>query len=171
MYRVVGCRDCSALWVLEGRPETTQCPRCRTRHPVDRLRAFAETETAAAAKDARSRLLADREGERLDDDFEALGRAAMDAGPDDEAYLEASGVDSEAAADAADRAGAGAGSGPGSRREVVLAALRALDSPTADEVADYAAERGVPREWTREALDRLARAGEVTRSGGRYRLL
>lgn len=170
MYRVVGCRDCRALWVIEDHPETTQCPRCRTRHPVDRLRAFAETESADAAREARSRLLADREGEELADDFETLGRAAMDAGPDEEAYLEASGVDSDAVAEAAER-DAGSGSGSGSRREVVLDALRALEEPTAEDVADYAAERGVPREWTEDALDRLARRGEVTRSGGRYRLL
>lgn len=168
MYRVVGCRDCRALWVLEGRPETTQCPRCRTRHPVDRLRAFARTESADEAREARSRLLADREDRTLDDDFETLGRAAMDAGPDEETYLEASGVDSEAVADAAER---DAGGGSSARREVVRDALRELDAPTADEVADRAAERGVPREWTREALDRLVRRGEVTRSGEGYRLL
>jgi len=167
VYRVVGCRDCRALWVIEGRPETTQCPRCRTRHPVDRLRAFARADSADEAREARSRLLADREDRTLDDDFETLGRAAMDAGPDEETYLEASGVDSNAVADAAEHDAGGSAS----RREVVLDALRELDAPTADDVADRAAERGVPREWTREALDRLARRGQVTRSEGRYRLL
>ena len=49
MYAVVGCSNCRALWVVEDRPETTQCPRCRTSHRFGRLKAFAETDSADAA--------------------------------------------------------------------------------------------------------------------------
>lgn len=171
MYAVVGCNACNALWVVDGRPETTGCPRCGKRHRYAKLKTFAECETAAAAKEARSRLLADRGDDRSPDDlgdFETLAREAMDAGPDDEEYLEAAGVDADEAAAAGDRADSSPRSR--SRTTVVRDALRE-GATTADEVADYAAARGVDPAWAREALDRLARRGEVTESGGEYRLL
>lgn len=170
MYAVVGCEHCSALWVLEGRPETTTCPRCETRHRVERLRSLAETETAPAAREARSRLLAERSGSDADlADFGALGQAAADAGVDEDAYLEAAGIDPETVADVGERLG-GSGGSP-SRRDVVREALRELDRPTADEVAERAGERGVEREYVERLLSRLRERGEVSVSDGRYRLL
>lgn len=168
MYVVVGCRNCSALWVVEGRPETTGCPRCGTRHRFGTLKRLAERDTASAAKEARSQLLASRDGDHDLNDFDTLGQDAMAAGPDDDEYLETSGIDADAVADAGERTDSASNSR--SQREVVLDALRE-GATTADEVADYAAARGVDPAWAREALDRLARAGEVTRSGDEYRQL
>lgn len=171
MYAVVGCNRCSALWVVEGRPETTSCPRCRKRHRFRKLKTFAEAETSEGAKEARSRLLQEQGGVNADlDDFAAMGRDADEAGIDDDEYLEASGVDADAVDEAAARAESGGGSSK-SRREVVRAALRELDRPTEDEVVDYAAERDVPPDYTRTALAKLVRAGEVSESRGRYRPL
>lgn len=172
MYRVVGCRDCGALWIVADRPETTTCPRCGTRHPFERLHAFAETDDEAEARRARAALLADRAGQadafaELDDelagqlDFEAVAEAS---------YLEEAGLDPDAVADAGERATAGPARSR-SRRETVLAALEALDRPTEVDVVDYATERDVPAEAVPGLLDRLVRAGEVSESGGRYRRL
>ena len=55
--------------------------------------------------------------------------------------------------------------------DVVREAIRATDRPTEDEVAAYAAERGVPDAAARDLLEKLTRRGEVSESRGRYRLL
>lgn len=165
---MVGCNRCSALWVVEGRPETTSCPRCRKRHRFRKLKKFSEVETATAAKEARSRHLQERGGVNADlDGFSSMGRDADEAGMDDEEYLEASGVD----VDAVDAAAESSGGGSRSRREVVRGALRELDRPTEEEVVAYATDRDVPADYTREALAKLVRAGEVSESRGRYRPL
>lgn len=175
MYSVVGCRDCDALWVVEGRPDTTECPRCGTRRQFSKLRTFAEHEDADAARQARAAMLARRQGESEAfaslDPFDALERQVEDAGMDDEEYLDAAGVDADAAADAARRAERGSGRGGPGRVEVVREALRELDTPGEDDVAAYAREHGVDAEFAREALARLVRRGEASEQRGAYRLL
>lgn len=174
MYAVVGCNRCGALWVVEGRPDSTGCPRCETRHRFEKLKRFAETDTADAAREARSRLLAERggHGEQLEslEDFATLGEAADRTGVSDEEFLRESGVDADAVAEAGERAGSGQGRSR-SRRQVVLDAVEDLDRPTASAVIEYAADAGVPRGYVEEALERLRRRGEVTETGGRYRRL
>lgn len=172
MYRVVGCRDCGAMWIVAERPETTTCPRCGTRYRFEALQAFAETEDEAAARAARTALLADRTGhEDVLADLDGVTAGQLDAtGVDDEADLEAVGLDPEEIAAAGDRAGTSPPRLP-DRRETVLAAVEALDRPTEAEVVTYAAERDVPAEAARGQLSRLVRVGEVSESGGRYRRL
>lgn len=175
MYSVVGCSDCDALWVVADRPETTECPRCGTRHRFASLKAFVETEDPDGAREARAAMLADRQGEReaFDalDDFESLADdAAADAVPA-ETYLSERGLDPEEVAAAGERASSGAGSGGQSQGETVRAALRELDAPTRADVVDYATERGVPADSAEETLAKLRRSGEVTEAGGTYRLL
>ncbi|KOX94484.1 DUF5817 domain-containing protein [Haloarcula rubripromontorii] len=174
MYAVVGCSDCSALWVTEGRPETTQCPRCGTRRKHEKRRKFVETDDEAHAREVRASMLANRQGEgdafaELDS-YAEMERQVDDAGVDDKTYLEDSGVDTDAVSAAADRAEQGAASGS-SRKETVLSALRNLDQPTEADVVAYAEERGVPASYTRKALQKLVRAGEASESRGQYRLL
>jgi len=175
MYAVVGCGECGALWVVEGEPRTTGCPRCGKRHRFDRLRRFAETEDEDRARGARAALLAERSGHA--DVFEELGSfadleaAVEDVGVSDEEYLGAAGIDVEEVAAAGEDATGGAGSGRSSRPAVVRDALDALEAPTEADVVEYAAERGVPPESARALLARLVRAGEASESGGRYRPL
>ncbi|MFC4447523.1 DUF5817 domain-containing protein [Halorussus aquaticus] len=176
MYAVVGCSDCQALKIVEGRPETTQCPRCGKRRKFEKLRKFVETDDEDHAREVRSSMLANRqdEGEAYAelDSFAEMDEQVEDAGVSDEEYLEASGIDSEAVAEAAERVENRSASTRGSsRKDTVLAALRELDRPTEDEVVAYASERGVPAEYVRDALGKLARRGEVSESRGRYRLL
>jgi hypothetical protein len=175
MYAVVGCSDCSALWIVEGRPDTSQCPRCGTRHQFPKLRKFVSTEDEDHAREVRASMLANRqeEGEAFAemDSFAELDERVEDAGMDDEEYLERAGVDTDEVADAAQRAESGPTSASQSRKETVLSALRTLDRPTEDEVVEYAGERGVPESYVRDALEKLVRRGEVSVSRREYRLL
>ncbi len=172
MYAVVGCGECSALWIVEGRPETSQCPRCGTTRKYEKRREFVTTDDENHAREVRSSMLATRQD--LGDAFAELDSFAEmddyldDAGVDDETYLSESGVDTEEVTAAADRLEQGNTSGQ-SRKETVEEALRVLDDPEEDAVVEYASERGVPPDYTKKALEKLVRAGEVTESRGRYR--
>lgn len=173
MYAVVGCSNCQALWVVEGRPETTGCPRCRTRHSFEKLKKFATTEDRDAARDARSRLLAERQGhgaavDDLDSFAEMEGYLDQAGTPDDE-YLSGSGLDPDEVEAAGERATQTHRSR--SRREVVLDAVDEQDGPDEAAVVAYADEHGVPADYVRSALEKLVRAGEVSESGGTYRRL
>ncbi|GAD52201.1 hypothetical protein MBEHAL_0961 [Halarchaeum acidiphilum MH1-52-1] len=173
MYAVVGCSDCSMLWVVEGRPERTECPRCGTSKAHAKRKKFVTTEDRAHAAEVRASMLANRSGHgeafaALDSYAEMGERADEDVVSDDE-YLDAAGVDADEARDANERVSSAGGSI--SRRERVVEAVRELDSPTADDVAAYCEEHGVSESYAREALDRLARRGEATADGGVYRLL
>lgn len=173
MYAVVGCSECSALWVIEGDPETSRCPRCGSRRDRDRRREFYRTDDADEAREARSRLLAERQGAAGSfdeiDHFADLEAAVEDAGPDDETYLERSGLDPERIADAGERASSSRASR--SREETVRAAIRSLEEPDAAAVARYCEDHGVGPEAAEEILEKLVRAGEVSRREGGYRLL
>ena len=167
MYSVVGCTECRHLWIVEDRPETTQCPRCRRRHRFEKLKTFAETETSDAAARVRSSMLA-----RRADDGEFVDPEEIDlegVGVSDEEFLAGSGLDAEAVSEAGERATQSSGSR--SRKRVILDALEDLEEPTADDVVAYAAEAGVPEEYVEKTLEKLRRAGEVTVSGGVYRKL
>jgi len=168
MYAVVGCRDCHALWIVEGRPETTRCPRCQKRHRFERLRAFAETESSEAAARIRSSMLAERA-----DDGEFVDPSEIDVegvGMDDVEFLSASGVDPSSVSAAGDRAERGTNRSR-SRKQIVLDGLDELDEPAHDEIVEYATTQGVPKRYVERALEKLRRTGTVTRSNGIYRKL
>lgn len=174
MYAVVGCRDCAVLWIVAGRPDSTSCPRCGTRREFETLRRFVETDDPSEARQARAALLADRQGrgEAFADlgSFEELADRA-EAGMDEDARLEAAGVDPDAVGDAGERAERGAGSIGSGRRAVVREAVRELETPDEQAVLDYASARGVDETFARDALERLVRSGEATRRRGTYRLV
>ena len=174
MYAVVGCSDCQMLWIVEGSPETTQCPRCGSRRQHAKRRAFVETDDEDHAREVRASMLATRQGHGDDfaelDSFAEMDDYAEDAAVSDDEYLAGSGLDPEAVEAAGERTEGGSGGGR-SRKETVLAALRDIDEPTADDVEAYADERGVPPDYVHDALAKLVSAGEVTENRGTYRLL
>ncbi len=174
MYAVVGCSDCSALWVVADDRETTQCPRCGTRHQFDRLKRFVETGDEAHAREVRASMLAARQGESEAfagvESYADLEDRLDDAGVSDEEYLSAAGIDPDDARAAGERATAGRG-GSRSRVEVVRDAVRDLDAPDRDAVRDYAAEHGLADETTDDLLDRLRDRGDLVERDGRLRLL
>ena len=173
MYHVVGCSECSALRIVEGRPDTTRCGTCGTRRSFSKVRSFLTTDDVDHAREVRASMLANRQGEGESfaavDSFAELEDQVADGVVDDETYLTESGLDSEAVADAGDRATKTTQSS--SREEIVRTALRDLDRPTEDDVVEYASERGVPAEYVERALVKLVRRGDVSESRGRYRLL
>ena len=173
MYAVVGCGECRALWIVEGRPETSQCPRCGKTRKYEKRRQFVTTENQNHAREVRASMLAARQDQ--DDAFAELDSFAEmdsyveDAGIDDETYLEQSGIDTEAVAAAADRT---EGSGrTKSRQEIVEDAVRELDEPDETAVIEYAQERDVPAEYTRKTLQKLVQSGAASKNRGTYRLL
>lgn len=168
MYTVVGCGNCRALWTVEGRPETTQCPRCRTRHRFEKLRSFAETDTSEAAARVRSSMLANRA-----EDGEFVDPAEIDiddVGMDDADFLTASGVDADAVTEAEARA-TGGDRRSRSRKQIVLDGLETLEEPTAEELTEYAVSAGVAESDVERILEKLRRSGRITRSEEGYRAL
>ncbi len=171
MYAVVGCNECGTLWLLSDPGKTASCPRCGKRHQTRKLKRFFRSENREEARQARAAMLADKRGERSA--FESLDSVAAmesqveDAGIDDREYLKRSGLD----VDAVESAGDVSASRSRSRREIVEDAISEGDRPTESEIVDYAADRGVPAEAAQKLLTKLARRGEVSESGGRYRLL
>ena len=176
MYAVVGCTECSMLWLLSDPQEsnTAQCPRCGTTHRTKKLKRLFESDDRSAAQQARSALLAKKQDQSAafaDVDHVADLEAQTDQpAVDDREYLEAAGLDAEAVAAAGDHDGGGSQS----RDEIVREAVDAAgdeDRPTEAEVVDYASRRGVPADKAGELLMKLCRRGEASESGGRYRLL
>ncbi|MDB2238208.1 DUF5817 domain-containing protein [Halorubrum ezzemoulense] len=176
MYAVVGCNECANMWLVTDpeTSETAKCSRCGKTHRTAKLKRFFESEERAAARQARSALLAKKRGDSAAfaevDHVADLEAAVEDAGIGDREYLESSGIDADAVDEAASRA-EGGGGGSRSRTEVVRDAVDALDDPTEAAVVDRAAADGVPADAAREILTRLAHRGELTESNGRYRLL
>lgn len=175
MYAVVGCNNCSMLWLLTDpeRADSANCPRCETTHQTSKLKRLFESEDRVAAKEARSALLAKKQ-----DNSEAfadvahvseLEQQAEDVGIDDREYLEAAGIDADSVA----TAGETTHEPTGSHDEIVREAVREAsdDRPTESEIVAYAAERGVPDEKTRKLLQKLCRVGDASESRGQYRLL
>jgi uncharacterized Zn finger protein (UPF0148 family) len=171
MYAVVGCSECSSLWVVEGRPETTTCPSCGKRHRFDTLKKFAETDDADAAREARTTLLTSRSDNAPDDldSFTELESKGEIERMSDEKYLRESGLDAERVTATGERATETRGSQ--SRMDIVREALSEHDRPTESEVVAYARERDVPADFTERALEKLVRRGAVSEHRGQYRLL
>jgi len=168
MYAVVGCSDCQALWIVDGDPERTKCPRCGASKRHEKRREFVTTDDEDHAREVRASMLAARSGHGEAfaelDSFAELDRQVDAAGIDDETYLAGSGIDPESVAESGTEGGQ-------SRQETVRQALQDLDDPTAEAVVEYTGEHGVPAEYTRRALEKLVRSGAASKSNGRYRLL
>jgi hypothetical protein len=173
MYAVVGCGECQALWLGEGRAETSQCPRCGTTRPFEKRKQFVTTENEDHAREVRASMLASRQGHgdafAKVDSFAELETQLDEVGIDDETYLEDSGIDPEEVAAAADRLDSSGSSQ--SRDAIVRDAVAELDDPDRAAVVEYASERAVPPERAERLLDKLVRSGAVSESGGTYRLL
>lgn len=172
-YAVVGCSNCGALWVVEGRPDTSGCPRCEKRHRFSKLRQFVSTDDEDHAREVRASILANRagHGDAFADleDFTTLEDFAADAGMSDDEFLDTAGVDTDEVAAVQERveqSGRSLG-----KREAVETALRELDEPTGADVEAFAAEHGVGGDYVERALEKLERAGEVTRTDDGYRRL
>ncbi|WP_338729719.1 DUF5817 domain-containing protein [Haladaptatus sp. DJG-WS-42] len=173
MYAVVGCSNCGALKVVEGRPKTTNCTSCGKRLRYKKLKKFITTDDANEARQHRAQMLANRQGESEAfanvDSFGEMESYTGESMISDEEYLEGSGLDAAEITAAGKQATANHETM--SKKDTVLAALAELDSPTETDVVKFAEQRGVSRGYVETALTRLVQAGEVSESRGVYRLL
>ncbi len=176
MYAVVGCNNCSMLWLLSDPRDskTAQCPRCQKTHQTTKLKRFFESEDRSAAQQARSALLAKKQGHSEAfadvDHVVDLEQQLDEPVVDDREYLEAAGLDADTVA----AAGEQSTSRSQSRDEIIREAVEQSgtdNQPTESDILAYATEQGVPREKARELLQKLCRRGDASESGGRYRLL
>lgn len=173
MYAVVGCTSCGEYWLVTDPDEqdSATCPGCGRTHQTAKLNRFHTSPDRAAAVEARAALLADKRGES--DGFAAvpdageLERAVEDGetGVSEREYLDRSGLDPDAVAEAGDVSSGGSQS----RDEIVREAIR--ESSDRSEATAYATARGVPEDAARDLLERLLRRGEATDAGGELRLL
>lgn len=170
MYAVVGCSECQALWIVEGRPERSECPRCATSRKYEKRRQFVTTDDENHAREVRSSMLAARQGHSDAfaelDSFAELEDAVEESGIDDETYLAESGIDPDEV-----EAAVSDDSVSKSREEIIREAVREQTEPTTAEIVAYAEKRDVSQSYTERALTKLVRSGEASESGGVYRLL
>lgn len=167
MYNVVGCGECGALWLITDVPETTQCPRCGTRHSTDNLRILAASDDQATARQARAQLLASRQGV---DDPSGILEATVDvpiASPSDSRHEADDRGDPDLMLTDHDQEAGSARS----QREILMAGLRDLDEPTHDEILEFATARGISAEYVESALEKLVRDGAIRKESDTYRLL
>ncbi|XVH33035.1 DUF5817 domain-containing protein [Haloferacaceae archaeon DSL9] len=179
MYAVVGCNKCANMWLLSDPcgAKTARCPRCRKQHQTKKLKRFFESEDRSAARQARAALLAKKHGDSAafaevahEGDLERL---AEDAGIDDREYLERSGLDTAEIEAAGSQATARSNSSK-SRDEIVREAVEHAGDggrPTRAAIVAYATDRDVPENAAEALLEKLTRRGDVSESGGRYRLV
>lgn len=170
MYAVVGCSECEALWIVEGRPDRSECPRCGTTRKYEKRRQFVTTEDEDHAREVRASMLAARQDQS--DAFAELGSFAEldklveESGIDDETYLSQSGIDPAAVAAAGTDE-----SETKTREEIVREGIQELDEPSEAEIVAYAGKRDVGASYTKRVLQKLRQSGEVSESRGIYRLL
>lgn len=168
MYAVVGCTECSSLWVIEDGADSATCPRCGKRHKTDKLRHFAEATEADDAREARAALVANRRDAGDDaPSFGELEASIEEDVVDDATRLEAAGIDPEEVAAAGERA-SGGGDSP-NRREIVLAAFDDFDEPDREAIYGHAEEHGVDREYVDRVLGKLERQGGIVETADGYR--
>lgn len=94
-FAVVGCSDCSTVWIVENlrESETAACPGCRREHQTEKLRALAQADDRHAICELRARILAARA--EYAEEYESEDGYA-DQAKRAEAYLDESASDTEA---------------------------------------------------------------------------
>jgi hypothetical protein len=175
MYAVVGCSDCGMLWLLAdpATSETAQCPRCETTHQTANLKHLFESPDRAAAREARSALLAKKQGDSAAfadvAHVSELEAQIESAAVDDEEYLTAAGID----AAAVEAAGESTNDSASSHDDIIREAVKNAgdEQPSEDAIIAYAEARGVPSEKAGKLLEKLCRRGAAAKHDGQYRLL
>lgn len=174
MYTVVVCSTCQYCWIVQNRPERTNCGRCDKSHQFKNLRKFHTTEDLGEAKFARATVRAEVVGDT--DGFESAKDAGalnvdIDQAVDDEEYLDAHGIDLDELDDVEERATSGAGETSRSRSKIVRDAISENDATTEAEVIAYAVEFDVTESAAEKTLQKLQHDGEVIETREGYRLV
>ena len=166
MYTITVCPDCEHVNTTKDHPERTGCDRCGKTHKFSNLRHYHQTESREEAAHIRGMVAAKLQG------HEDIYKRAVENGLyeademnlfDEDEYLEARGANPDEVAEKGEEA---TRSGPSkSQREAMEDAITEQESPTEDDVLDYAEEWGVDRQKARKLLDKMRRAGDVVADG------
>lgn len=168
-YTVVVCTECDYVWIVQDEPDTTSCKQCDTQHKFRKLKHLYTGDDYEKAKEARTLKQAEIQGidhiykQLLEDgDFDSDVKDAVV----DEKYLQKQNVDPT------EVYGEDNNEKPQSKREIIEVAIDELDTPTDENVIEFAEEYGLEEEEVTEFIDLLCRHGEAMRKrDGTIRLL
>jgi len=167
VYKVVGCSNCESVKIAVESDETTVCNRCQKQIDVSAARNIFRSDDLEEAKEARSMALARRQGfDGIADEIVEDGIVSDNVGDrfGEDELLEEEGVDTEAVEDAGDVSRDSPDRDSKAQNRIVRDAVEFLDEPTDDDIAEFAADRGVDRDKAFEIVDKLCMEGEAMRT-------
>lgn len=163
MYHVVVCSNCKNVWIVQNRPNTSQCGKCRRTRKFKLLKKYHKTDDKEEAKLARAFYQSRVDGqEELFD--RALDKGALeedlDAFLDEDTHLEMRGMDPQQVRNAVENIL----SNHNRRSEIriIRDAFRDLDNPNLSEFLDYTREYGISDENALIKLEGLVRSGSIS---------
>jgi len=175
VYVVVGCSNCESVKIAVEDDETTVCNRCQKQIDLDKAKKIFRSEDLEETKEARSMALARRQGfDDIADDIVEGGIVSENVGErfGEDELLKDRGVDTEAVEEAGEVTRDATDGDSKPQKRIVKDAVEFLDEPTDEDIAEFAAERGVGREKAFEIVDKLCMSGEAMRTReGTVRLL
>lgn len=167
MFHVVVCSNCKYVWIVEGRPKTSQCGKCRKTRKFDLLKKYHKTENREEAKLARAFYHAQvkDQGEHFE---RALDRGVLEEDLDafltENEYLEMQGVDSETVEGVVENLLSSPEESK-SEIQIIRDAFNDLEEPTFDEFLEYAEKNDLEEENAVLKLDGLVRSGVISDTG------
>lgn len=173
MYTVVVCPNCRYCWIVQDRPDRTNCRRCQKSHQFGNLRKFHKTEQLTEARHARTTVRAEVLGDTSD--FETAKEAGdldveLDSVVDETEYLEAQGIDVTELELVEERATSGSKS-TRSEIQIVRDAISETTAPTETDVVRYANEHDVSEAAVQKILKKLKHDGAVIQTSDGFRIL
>lgn len=151
MYNVIVCPDatCRGVSIVDGRPDTCECRRCRSARVLGSYRIGYTAETADEARHARAKLVA----------------KISSSGPSYEELIDSGALSfdsSEPSVEATDTR---------SPEETLRDAVQEATPQTEAEIVNYAVEAGMTQQKAEKLFERMRRAGEVIKSENEFELL
>jgi len=147
--------------------ETTVCNKCQSQIDLKKARKIFQSDDLEEAKEARSMALARRQGfEGIADEIaeEGIVSESVTERFCEEEVMEKEGVDTGAVEEAGDVSRDTTDGESMPQKRIVRDAVEFLDEPTDDDIAEFAADRGVDRDKAFEILDKLCMEGEAMRT-------
>jgi hypothetical protein len=166
MYTVVVCSNCRFVWIVEGRPQTSQCRKCRKTRQFKKLKKYHETEDLDEAKIARAFYQSRVYGEEEHFD-RALDKGILEEHEPgrirDDEYLESMGIDANQTNSFVENRHSAAKKK--SERRVVIDAFRELDNPDIEQFLEYSQQWGLSNQRALLKLEKLMSSGGIGNTG------
>lgn len=145
MFTVVVCSECKFVWIIQGRPDVSQCGRCRKRTKFSKLKKYFQSSDMEAARLARSHAQAkvNKQGLKFEKAMETgvLEQEIEDAVTETE-YLNEKGIGARNVIQAVEESFQ-ANSIPNSKFEIVERALTNHEATSLDEFVNYTSGHGL----------------------------